>query len=381
MSKPALITTESDDRLIEFPTWLQQKQLLALQQLEQTDLPSRACELWRYADMKRLSQLDAEPNPVQSDASSKQPACKLILTEQAYEIVGELPLGVEIRHISLLPEALFTELPEHGDHAFNLINLAHLRNGLWIQVDSKKPIELTIQYNQNVPHFIHMRHFIQLNKSSVLNLTEVFEDNCRINVVKEVLLGKKSRLKTNKQAQLNSSAAVISYTQSTLLKGALLECMHEHSDGAFQHHIHDVRLQRKDTVFRSGSINRGQENANLSDVVIVDHEVGRSRCEVVHRSLADGKSQIFNNAKAIIRPGADGSEVSQDLKNILLSTEARISSKPELEVSTDEVVAAHGSTIGALDEKSLFYLQSRGIASDDARQMLMESFVEEAKIC
>ena len=381
MSKPELLTTESADRLIEFPSWLQQQQLLAQERLAQVSLPQRAFELWRYADVKRLSNLSAQLNENTINSAADKESCTIVLTEQGHEVIGALPSGVEIRHISLLPETLFTELPEAEDRALNLVNLAYLRNGLWIYVDNKKSVDLTIRYSQNVPHFMHMRHFIQLNKSSVLNLTEVFEDNCRINLVSEILLGKKSHFKKSKQCQIGDAAVVVSYTLSTLLKNTKMECMNRHSDGVFQHHIHDVQLSKKGAEFRSGSINRGRTDANISDVVIVDHEVGNSRCEVVHRSLADGKSQIFNNAKAIVQPGADGSEVSQDLKNILLSNDARISSKPELEVSTDEVVAAHGSTIGALDEKSLFYLQSRGIAKADARQILMESFVEEAKIC
>ena len=381
MSKPELLTTESSDRLIEFPTWLQQQQLLALRQLEETELPQRACELWRYADTRKLAQLKPEHSLAETALKQKPSACTIVVTEQSYEIVGEVPLGVEIRHISLVPEALFSPMPDSDDYAYTLVNLAHLRNGLWIRVDSKQAVDLTIRYHQNVPHFMHVRNLIQLNKATRFNLTEEFDANSRINLVNEVILRRKSHLKKIRQCELNDGAAVIEYTQSTLLKNALMECMNHHSDGSFQHHIHDVHLHKKESVFRSGSVNKGRESGNISDVVIVDHEVGNCRCEVVHRSLADGSSQIFNNAKAIIREGADGSEVSQDLKNILLSTDARISSKPELEVSTDEVVAAHGSTIGALDEKSLFYLRSRGIEYNNARQILMDSFVEEAKIC
>ena len=97
--------------------------------------------------------------------------------------------------------------------------------------------------------------------------------------------------------------------------------------------------------------------------------------------MAKDQSQIFNNAKALVAPGADQSEIEQDLKNILLSEDAKIFSKPELEVYADEVVAAHGSTIGALDEQSLFYLQSRGVPVAEARDIMIESFEQEAVIC
>ena len=68
------------------------------------------------------------------------------------------------------------------------------------------------------------------------------------------------------------------------------------------------------------------------------------------------------------------------MKNILLSDDAKIYSRPELEINTDDVIAAHGSTTGQLDELSLTYLRSRGIPKVDAELMLIESFLQEANI-
>jgi Fe-S cluster assembly protein SufD len=76
----------------------------------------------------------------------------------------------------------------------------------------------------------------------------------------------------------------------------------------------------------------------------------------------------------VVAPGADGSDASLSNKNLLLSPSAEIDTKPELEIYADEVKAAHGATVGQLDERALFYLRSRGIPLADARALLTTAF-------
>jgi Fe-S cluster assembly protein SufD len=80
------------------------------------------------------------------------------------------------------------------------------------------------------------------------------------------------------------------------------------------------------------------------------------------------------NGKAIIRQGADGARVRQSNANLLLSPLAEIDTKPELEIYADEVEASHGATVGQLDESALFYMQTRGLDRQQAKQMLTTAF-------
>ncbi|EIM03283.1 SufD family Fe-S cluster assembly protein, partial [Rhodanobacter sp. 115] len=76
----------------------------------------------------------------------------------------------------------------------------------------------------------------------------------------------------------------------------------------------------------------------------------------------------------LVAPGADGSDARLNNKNLLLSGSAEIDTKPELEIYADEVQAAHGATVGQLDERALFYLRSRGIPLAEARTLLTAAF-------
>jgi len=226
----------------------------------------------------------------------------------------------------------------------------------------------------------YVRNQFVLSANSGITVHEQLSSG-RINVVNVFDVNSKARLNRLQHINLNEQGAMVGFTCYELAEGAEVISMNWHQGGSLQHHIQQVNFNQSESLFKSGSINKSFDNNNITDIVNVNHHHKNNRSEVTHRSMAKDRSQIFNNAKALVAPGADQSEIEQDLKNILLSEDAKIFSKPELEVYADEVIAAHGSTIGALDEQSLFYLQSRGIPVAEARDIMIESFEQEAIIC
>lgn len=104
------------------------------------------------------------------------------------------------------------------------------------------------------------------------------------------------------------------------------------------------------------------------------HKVGPSRSVEEYRGILTGRSRCVFNGKAIVSPGADGTDASQTNHNLLLSDRAEIDTKPELEIYADEVKCSHGATVGQLDEAALFYLRSRGLDPLQARNMLTRAF-------
>jgi Fe-S cluster assembly protein SufD len=106
----------------------------------------------------------------------------------------------------------------------------------------------------------------------------------------------------------------------------------------------------------------------------IRHQALNTASDSVWRGVADGRSRGVIRGAIVVAPGADGSDASLSSKNLLLSGQAEIDTKPELEIYADEVKAAHGATVGQLDERSLFYLRSRGIPLAEARSMLTAAF-------
>lgn len=106
----------------------------------------------------------------------------------------------------------------------------------------------------------------------------------------------------------------------------------------------------------------------------VDHRVGPAASRQEYRGILGGRSRAVWNGKAIVHKCADGTDAEQANHNLLLSDTAEIDAKPELEIYADEVKCAHGTTVGQLDEKALFYLQSRGIDKERAGRILTRAF-------
>jgi Fe-S cluster assembly protein SufD len=108
----------------------------------------------------------------------------------------------------------------------------------------------------------------------------------------------------------------------------------------------------------------------------VDHAVPRTTSDELYRGVLTGKSRAVFNGKAIVHPGAAGTDARQANANLLLSAEAEVDTKPELEIYADDVKCAHGATTGQLDTAALFYLRSRGIDEDTAKSLLTFAFAD-----
>ena len=109
----------------------------------------------------------------------------------------------------------------------------------------------------------------------------------------------------------------------------------------------------------------------------VDHRTGPSTSAQDYRGIVANRGRAVWNGKAIVHDGADGTDARQSNRALLLDSDAEIDAKPELEIYADDVKCSHGATVGQLDNAQLFYLQSRGIGVQQARQLLTRAFAAE----
>ncbi len=110
---------------------------------------------------------------------------------------------------------------------------------------------------------------------------------------------------------------------------------------------------------------------------MIDHRQPHCTSRQLYKGILDGKSRAVFNGKVFVRHGAQQTVAQQTNKNLLLSNEAQVDTKPQLEIFADDVKCAHGAAIGQLEEDELFYLESRGINPGLARNMLTYGFAEE----
>ena len=109
----------------------------------------------------------------------------------------------------------------------------------------------------------------------------------------------------------------------------------------------------------------------------IDHAEPHGTSHELYKGILDGKSSAVFNGRILVRKDAQKTDSKQTNKNLVLSDEAVIDTKPELQIFADDVRCTHGATIGQLDAESLFYLQSRGIGKSDARSLLTYAFAQD----
>ncbi|MFN0278048.1 MAG: Fe-S cluster assembly protein SufD [Pyrinomonadaceae bacterium] len=110
---------------------------------------------------------------------------------------------------------------------------------------------------------------------------------------------------------------------------------------------------------------------------IIDHAVPNCISHQTYKGVLNDKSRAVFNGKVLVRANAHGTDAQQSNKNLLLSNEARVDTKPQLEIDNDDVKCSHGATVGQLEEEELFYLLTRGLPNTLARNLLTYGFAEE----
>src|SRR5690606_29242048 len=110
---------------------------------------------------------------------------------------------------------------------------------------------------------------------------------------------------------------------------------------------------------------------------IIDHKVPNCTSHQSYKGVLNDTSRGVFNGKVFVREGARGTDAIQSNKNLLLSNDARVDTKPQLEIFNEDVKCAHGATVGQLEEEELFYLLTRGLPDPLARNLLTDGFAEE----
>jgi Fe-S cluster assembly protein SufD len=138
-----------------------------------------------------------------------------------------------------------------------------------------------------------------------------------------------------------------------------------------------VRLEGEGAGVALHGLYVGDGRRHVDHHTRIDHLLPHTHSEEHYKGVLDGRSRGVFNGTVVVHPDAQKSEAHQSNHNLLLSGEAEIDTKPELQIHADDVICSHGASVGRLDPDALFYLCSRGIDAAAARVMLTQAFIGE----
>lgn len=361
--------------------------LSALALAVQADLPTTRNEKWRYTNLRALGSrrfgLAGDTASADAELIAHIPSPRIVFVDgQLNPDLSDLDQLSNWVKLSPLQQATQACIATDDQDTFGQLNRALAESHVQFLIGSEQHVDdpihwVTIANSANVATHIHAQ--IRLGKNARAMVCEhhigAANQNSLSNVVVSVQLESGAQL-THVRANSSGAGEFCFHRLNAELatQAVFSHTSIELGQGTSRREITTL-LNDDNALANIDGVMLAQQRAHV-DVRLNTRHIGQnSRSRITWRGLADNRGRIAFHGGIHINEGADGSDAALSNKNILLSAEAEIDTQPVLEIYADEVQAAHGATIGAIDEKAMFYMRSRGIDKEDARILLIRAFL------
>lgn len=351
-------------------------------------LPGRRQEAWRFTGLEALTALDPAQLVPGTTAAAPLPAAsseavRLVLDGQRDPLAAvSLPEGLSPLSSSELEQQLGRSLEHTGclDHWPVLLNKATAHRVLALRVrGAVQPVLELVSDAGDGPALLPLRLLLLLEEGASLSVLQVHRSSGPnlTSVLLEARLGPAARLQHGLLASGDPRAVLLAHLAIRQDPGSALQLTTATADWGLMR-LEPRLLQRHGEATSSlrslQLVGDGQLADTHSQVVFAGPE---GKLDQLHKVVADGAGRsVFNGAVRVPRE-AQRTDASQLSRSLLLSDRARVDTKPELEIVADDVRCAHGATVSRLQDDELFYLQSRGIAADQAARLLLRGYCQE----
>jgi Fe-S cluster assembly protein SufD len=386
--------------------WLRKLRQNAFARFCEVGFPTTHDEDWRFTNVSAIAQTPfhiARNGRAQLSHKNLEPyrtagvACQLVFVNGCFarelSLLGKLPNEVKVSslagEISSNPGAIEPHLGRYLDvhrDAFCALNTAFVDDGAYVHIPRgalvEEPIYLLFVSTANdAPSMSHPRNLMVAEEDSQATFVEDYVSldggGGFCNTVTELVAGDHTVLshytieREHKDAfnistlriQQGKSTNVVSH--SVLLGGALV-----------RNNVHPVLAGEGGECLINGLF-VGDGHQHLDNYMLVEHASPRCGSRQFYNGILDGHAHGVFHGRIIVHKDAQKTDAKQTNRNLLLSDDAQIDTKPQLEIYADDVKCTHGATIGQIEGDALFYLRSRGIDEVSARKLLLFAFASE----
>lgn len=277
------------------------------------------------------------------------------------------------------------------DYPFAALNSAYLEQGVFIKVckgyKANKPLALVYHVNADKKYFCNLHNIIVAEDNSKIDIVEYFFHTGEIkaqyfnNIVNEIYIGNNATLghyKFQNDAFKSFHVALnYVYVQSDGKYNSL--CLQKGADLARNETVVKLLEKNAEAVVNAVYTINGWACSDIT--TDIEHLSSNTTSSQLIKGVVGGNAKGVFQGKIHIAPEAIKTTGYQLHKALLLSDESEVDVKPELEIFADDVKCSHGSTCGEIDKEQMFYLRSRGITEEDAKNILIDAFLEEPMSC
>ncbi|WP_187265413.1 Fe-S cluster assembly protein SufD [Reinekea thalattae] len=368
-------------------------QQAAQQQLAEQLLPTKKTEAWKYTPLKSIVSIDWNKD-------AQAPFDQGVVFQDWHEItlriengmlasVPDLPAGVELICSADFNEQQSQEFIEkiteqRGSFYFDALNQAALDQAYWLKVDDGVTLEKPLHFNyvQAGNHrMINTQLLIELGKGAAATVAETFTQAqgsvCFSNANTTATIGEQAHLTHYHLLLERDENRHVGRVSMALSEKAKLTAFHMAIGGVLKRKDIAIHHRGENTELSLNGVYLPTGNEIIDYHTSIDHAVPNCFSDQVFRCIAGDSSKAIFNGRIHIHPQAQKSLANMNNRNLLLSPNAEVYTKPELEIYADDVRCSHGATMAQLDEDMLFYFQSRGISRAKAEVMLSFGFINE----
>jgi Fe-S cluster assembly protein SufD len=372
-------------------------------------LPHRRVEEWKYTDVRtqmRESFARAVGGSFGSQAISETLSGEghgllpgldthtVIFVDGAF-VSSTLPkalAGVEALSLSdaldAMPSWVSDALAETLAPADGVIalNTAYMSGGFAIRVadgiEVDKPIHLIFTQSGDTPKAVTTRCIITTGRASKVTILETHvtspEAVRQQNALLQLSIGDDAEVQHIKNLTIDTGSIHLANSLVRLGKKAVYKPFQMSTGAGFTRGSLNLTFEGQHAMLDLGAVALGDHDGHADLTMVIDHAVPNCVSRELYKAVLNGNAKGVFQGKVIVRPDAQKTDGKQMARGLLLSPTAEFFSKPELEIYADDVVCGHGTTSMEVDPDMMFYCRSRGIPEQEARTLLVESFIGEA---
>ena len=386
--------------------WLELVRGSAMERFERLGFPSVHEEEWKYTNLAPLAKQSfapvVRPRAESIDASRfvypETAGAHLVVVNGFLSEELSVKTGLEdvvaIDLLSAVADARYNKIARSylarnaGYHNKGLaaLNTAFLQSGLFLWIPKnirvETPIQVTFVTDADEPDAASFpRLLVVAEENSSATLIETFvstrEGQYFTNAIAEIVLKEGARLEHYRMQRESNEAFHVSITSAELGRNSSYDTTSVNVGGRLSRHDISVVLDHEGAECWVDGLYLVGADQHADTHSVIDHQQPHCNSHQLYKGILDGNGRAVFNGKIFVREGAQKTDAIQTNKNLLLSQQAQVDTKPQLEIYADDVKCAHGAAVGQIDQEELFYLETRGINPELGRSLLTYGFAEE----
>ncbi|MFL5764630.1 MAG: Fe-S cluster assembly protein SufD [Bacteroidia bacterium] len=362
----------------------------AIAAFEKQGIPNRKSEEYKYVNVEAVLKERSAPSkdPVVSSPQILAGALTVVINGKSVTCSATPPKGLVICSIGEAFEKYSVTINQHyGKYAdvdsdpFIALNTALCSEGVFIHVEKNTVIETPVHviHGSSADPLCSSRNLFVIDDNAQATVIESFESKTKAfrNALTEIVIGTNANVDHYKIQEEGEDAALLSTTQTYQKKQSVFSTHTFTLSGGWVRNNLTMVLDDEHIESHLNGLYLTNGSQVVDNHTLVDHRKPNCNSNELYKGIIEDRSSATFNGKIYVRKDAQKTNAFQSNKNILLSDEGTINTKPQLEIYADDVKCSHGTSTGKLDEDKIFYLRARGLSEASAKKLLMHAFASE----